>query len=60
MTSVTQIREAMADLAHIIETSPAGDKYWPIFDRLERELASRDTRSARLAAAKAMRGEARV
>lgn len=50
--TVPQIRQAMADLAGIIETSPHGDKYWPIFERLERELANRDTRAARLAAAR--------
>lgn len=50
--TVTDIKKAMADLADIIETSPHGDKYWPIFERLERELATRDTRSARLAAAR--------
>ena len=53
MTTVQQIRTAMASLAGIIETSPRGDKYWPIFERLERELATCDTRSARLAAARA-------
>lgn len=53
MTTVPQIRKAMADLAVIIETSPRGDKYWPIFERLERELSSRDTRAARLASARA-------
>lgn len=51
--TVPQIRKAMADLAGIIETRPDGDKYWPIFERLERELSTRDTRSARLAAARA-------
>ena len=51
--TVQQIRKAMADLAGIIETSPDGDKYWPIFERLERELSTRDTRAARLAAARA-------
>jgi hypothetical protein len=61
MTTVPQIREAMATLAGIIEASPTGDKYWPIFERLERELSSRDTRAARLAAAKAaVRGEVRA
>ncbi|WP_085044306.1 hypothetical protein [Ensifer aridi] len=57
--TVPQIRKAMADLAGIIETSPNGDTYWPIFERLERELASRDTRAARLAAAR-MAVEVRV
>ena len=53
MTATPQdIKRAMADLAGIIETSPHGDKYWPIFERLERELATQDTRAARLAAAK--------
>lgn len=53
MTStVSQIKKAMADLAQIIETSPRGEAYWPIFERLERELSTRDTRSARLAAAR--------
>ena len=51
--SVATIRDTMAKLADIIETSPHGDKYWPIFERLEAELSSRDTRSARLAAARA-------
>lgn len=50
--TVAQIKTALADLAGIIETSPNGDRYWPIFERLERELASRDTRAARLAAAR--------
>lgn len=50
--TVTDIRKAMADLAGIIETSPVGDRYWPIFERLERELATRDTRAERLAAAR--------
>lgn len=52
MISVDQIRDSMAKLAHIIERSADGEKYWPIFERLEGELASRDTRSARLAAAR--------
>jgi hypothetical protein len=51
--TVQQIKKAMADLAAIIETSPRGDRAWPIFERLERELATRDTRAARLAAARA-------
>lgn len=50
--TVPQIKRAMADLAGIIETSSNGEAYWPIFERLERELAVRDTRSARLAAAR--------
>ncbi|MBY5863239.1 hypothetical protein [Rhizobium leguminosarum] len=50
--TVTDIRKAMADLAAIIEASPVGDKYWPIFERLEREIATRDTRAERLAAAR--------
>lgn len=51
--TVPQIKKAMADLAVIIETAPEGETYWPIFERLERELATRDTRAARLAAARA-------
>lgn len=61
MISVAQIRDSMAKLADIIERSADGDKYWPIFERLESELASRDTRSARLAAARSgARSGARV
>lgn len=44
---------AMAQLAAIIERSPHGEKYWPIFERLEREKEARESRSHRLAAAKA-------
>ena len=51
--TVPQIKKTLADLATIIETAPDGEKYWPLFDRMERELAMRDTRSARLAAARA-------
>ena len=43
----------MAITACVIETEPDGDRYWPIFDRLERELAMRLDRSARLADARA-------
>jgi len=59
--TVPQIKKAMADLAVIIETFPNGDRAWPIFERLERELATRDTRAARLAAARmAVMNEQRV
>lgn len=51
-----QIRKAMAQLAEIIERSPFGDRYWPYFERLERELALRVDRAARLAKAKAAVG----
>jgi hypothetical protein len=58
--TVSQILKARAQLAEIIETSPHGEKYWPIFERLERELAARDNKSARLAAARAAVVERRV
>lgn len=50
--TVEQIKKAMGNLAEIIELSPVGDAYWPIFERLERELAIRENRAERLAAAK--------
>ncbi|TCU18804.1 hypothetical protein [Rhizobium sullae] len=53
VTTVGEIKKAMAILADIIETSPHGEKYWPIFERLERELAVKVNRAERLAAAKA-------
>jgi len=49
--TIQQIRKTMANLATIIETALDGQKYWPLFERLERELATRLDRSARLAAA---------
>lgn len=52
MTTPQQIRVAMAQLADIIDRSPDGDKYMPIFDRLESELGARNTRAARLDAAR--------
>lgn len=57
--TVPQIKQTLADLATIIETAPDGEKYWPLFDRMERELAAREGRNARLAAARAA-VEARV
>lgn len=50
--TIQQIRKTMANLATIIETAPDGQKYWPLFEGLERELATRLDRSARLAAAR--------
>lgn len=49
--TIDQIRHAMAILANVIETHPDGEKAWPIFERLERELAMRQDREARLKAA---------
>lgn len=49
--TIDQIRKALKDLAGVIETSPSGDRYWPIFERLERELVTRKDRAARLKAA---------
>ena len=49
--TVDQIKRAMALLANIIETAPEGEVYWPIFERLERELVLRENRAARLKAA---------
>jgi len=49
--TVDQIRKAMAITARVIETEPYGEKVWPIFERLERELAVREDRDARLKAA---------
>ncbi|WP_234836364.1 hypothetical protein [Sinorhizobium meliloti] len=50
--TVDQIRRAMRDLAGIIDMSPDGERYWPIFERLERELVTREDRAARLKAAR--------
>lgn len=50
--TVPQIKRAMSIIANVIETDPDGEKAWPLFERLERELASRDSRGARLAAAR--------
>jgi len=51
--TIQEIRKCLADLATIIETAPEGDKYWPLFDRMERELALAESRRARLHAARA-------
>jgi hypothetical protein len=51
--TVEQIREGMATIAQIIDEEPSGEKLWPIFERLERELAARTDRKERLAAARA-------
>lgn len=40
------IENAMAIVARVIELY--GDAYWPILERLERELTERRTKSARL------------
>jgi len=50
--SIEQIRQAMAIVARIIETHPDGEKAWPWFERLERELATRGDRAARITAAR--------
>ncbi len=47
------IRQAMAALAVMIDEEPFGDELWPLFDRLERELALTAGRQDRLAAARA-------
>lgn len=41
-----EIEQAMATVARVIELY--GDAYWPILERLERELAERRTRAALL------------
>jgi hypothetical protein len=53
-SSVTleQIDVAMAQLAELIERSPEGNAYWPIFDRLEREREHAGGRVGRLEAAR--------
>ena len=51
--TIQQIRKCLADLATIIETTPEGEKCWPLFERMERELALAQSRKARLDAARA-------
>lgn len=58
--TVAQIKTAMGVVATAIETRPEGEKYWPIFERLERELVAREGRASRLAAARAAVQEARI
>ena len=41
-----EIENAMATVARVIELH--GDAYWPILERLERELTERRTKAARL------------
>jgi len=50
VTQVTdqELEQALATTARVIERY--GDAYWPLFDRLERELEARRTRRARLRA----------
>lgn len=42
------IEEGLSIVAHLIEAY--GEKYWPIFERLEYELENRRSRAARLKA----------
>ena len=44
----TDIKTALRSVA--ILTDLYGDKYWPIFERLEKELEARHSRRSRLAA----------
>lgn len=46
--SEQEIEDALASAARIIDRY--GDAYWPIFERLERELENRRSRAARLRA----------
>jgi hypothetical protein len=50
--TLDQLDIALAQLAEIIERSPAGEKYWPIFDRLEDERKRIGGRADRLSMAK--------
>ncbi len=42
-----EIEDGLSEVAKLIKEF--GDDYWPVFDRLERELQTRRSRSARLA-----------
>ena len=44
--SISRIENALKILAQIIETY--GDAYWPLFERLEKELDARRSRDDRL------------
>lgn len=44
--SISRIENALKVLAQLIETY--GDAYWPLFERLEKELTARQSRQARL------------
>ncbi len=44
--SEIEIEAALASLARLIERY--GDQYWPLFERLETELYSRNMKAARL------------
>lgn len=48
-----RVEKALAYVAHLIETRPEGESYWPIFDRLEHEREQLASRADRLSAAKA-------
>ncbi|MER8430043.1 hypothetical protein [Mesorhizobium caraganae] len=48
-----RVERALAYVAHLIETRPEGESYWPIFERLEREREQLASRADRLRAAKA-------
>ena len=47
--SDTEIEAALHSVAQLV--SAYGDKYWPIFERLEEELKNRRSKSMRLAQA---------
>ncbi|KQU79845.1 hypothetical protein ASD00_36180 [Ensifer sp. Root31] len=53
------LREAMANCALIMEQESWGDKLWPIFERLERELEAMRSKTDRLAAARAFSRESK-
>lgn len=55
--SETRIRVALKQLSGIMQKSRYAEKYWPIFERLERELALRVDRAARLKAALEFQGD---
>lgn len=47
-----RVEKALAYVAHLIETRPEGESYWPIFERLEHEREQLASRADRLRAAK--------
>jgi len=45
--TIPELKVALAKIVHLMDLY--GDKYWPIFERLERELEELESRPARLA-----------
>lgn len=58
--TLDNVDKALAGLADIIEQDPDGDKYWPLFERLERMRDKLVSRKRRLTAARQRYGATRA